>query len=146
VIDALGSVMLNAGFLLVGVLGWRMFRGSPPRLPKLATILMGVGGVAVATPIAWALGFVQGILPSTVAGFFTLALAVVTVVVAWDVINELLPKMGKVAGGSATYATGLKAAAIPGLAVATGIVAASWYASAFSTVGSTLADIAAQVT
>lgn len=137
---ALQTVLANAAFLLVGVLGWRMFKGKPPRLPKVATVLMGIGGVALAQPVAWILGFVTGILPAAFAAVFALALAVAAVVMVWDIFNELAPKAGKVAAGQADYSTGLKAAAIPGLAVATGLVAASWYATAFSSLGGALRE------
>jgi hypothetical protein len=126
----------NIGYGVCGVLALLMLTQKPVRLPKVAVVLAAIAGFGFA-------GWLGGLLSSGINLFEgTLASVIGVSIVSlaffamlYVVINNLLPKMGKVQGGQVSKGTAVMAALLPTMAIAAGGSIAATYTRVMGNVG-----------
>lgn len=121
---------------ICAVLAFMMFKGTPPRAPKLASLLaLTAGGFlagAGAGLIGWVLGLFEAWISPVVGGSVA---AVIFVILLYKYANEMTPKLGKIQAGRATASTAICGLLLPTFATLAGGGIAAFVASITGTLG-----------
>lgn len=106
---------------IAATLAFLMFKGTPPRAPKTASLLALVAGGFLTGMGAGLITFVVGLFDQWVSPAVGGSVAVIVfVVLLYKYANEMTPRLGRIQAGRATASTAVAGLLLPTFAALTG--------------------------